>query len=270
MALLLALLPLWAAPPEQACYQQCPQAEGWLARRAVTLLDNEGFALGWSSQRRAALWVAYQLDPADDRKQLDPRPKGYTVDTRTHPAARSETYRNTGFDRGHLAANSIMSRFFGPEAQRLAMHMSNIAPQTARLNRGAWQRLEMAEVDVWLSDAERVWVVTGPIWGQRPAKLSGSLPVPEAFYRIWVRERAGHAPTVTGFRVPQIVCGDEPPRYFKASVAAIAQATGLDFGPLAHLDEPALTVEERDAMDALPLRYASDFLKAPRPDGCTR
>jgi len=255
---------------ESRCYQQCPQINGWLARRAMTTLDNDGFRIGWSSDRRSALWVAYQLRPGDDRREVDPRPKGYTVDTRTRPAVRSESYRGSGFDRGHLAANSIVSRFFGPVAQQQAMHMSNIAPQTPRLNRGTWQRLEMAEIDVWLASAERVWVVTGPLWPKRPARLQGGLPIPEGYYRIWVREREGRAPTVTAFRVPQVVCGDEPPRYFRVPVAGIARITGLDFGPLEHLDEPELTAAEREAMDALPLRYARDFQKTPRPDGCTR
>lgn len=263
--------PAQGAPAaETPCYQQCPQVNGFLAQRGMTTLDNDGFRIGWSSGRRSALWVAYQLVPGDDRRDVDPRPKGYTVDSRTRPAVRSESYRGTGFDRGHLAPNATVSRFFGAEAQQQAMHMSNIAPQTPRLNRGTWQRLEMAEVDIWLAGAQRVWVVTGPIWPKRPAKLAGGLPVPDGYYRIWVRERDGRAPTVTAFRVPQIVCGDEPPRYFRVPVADVARAAGLDFGPLQDLDEPELTVAERDAMDELPLRYARDFQKTPRPDGCVR
>jgi endonuclease G, mitochondrial len=262
-----------ALPPptaEAACYRECPEPEGWFARRAVTVLDNPGFRIGWSSARRSALWVAYQLDPLADRGQVDARPDGYTIDTRTRPHVRSEEYRNTGFDRGHLAANGIMSRWFGPNAQRAAMRMSNIAPQTARLNRGAWQRLEMAETDIWLEGATRVWVVTGPIWGPRPPALSRRLPVPEAFYRIWVREMAGQPLTVTAFRLPQQVCGDETPRYFKVPLATIAEATGLDFGPLTELAEPDLSAKQRAAMDALPLRYASAFQRTPRPEGCGR
>lgn len=259
-----------AAPPtaEVACYQVCPEPNGWFARRAVTVLDNPGFRIGWSSARRSALWVAYQLDPRADRGEVDPRPQGYSIDPRTRPLVRSEEYRGSGFDRGHLAANGIMSRWFGPDAQLAAMRMSNIAPQTARLNRGAWQRLEMAETDVWLQGSERVWVITGPIWGQRPAELGRRLPIPEAFYRIWVRTPLGEAPTVTAFRVPQQVCGDETPRYFKVPVATLAEATGLDFGPLSALDEPDLSAAQRAAMDALPLRYASAFQRTPRPEGC--
>ncbi len=271
LGLVSAVGPAAAAPAAATpCYQQCPQVNGWLARRAMTALDNDGFRIGWSSSRRSALWVAYELLPEADRREVDPRPKGYTVDVRTRPAVRSESYRGSGFDRGHLAANGTVSRFFGPVAQQLAMHMSNIAPQTPRLNRGVWQRLEMAEIDVWLAGAQRVWVVTGPLWPRRPAQLSGGLPVPDGFYRIWVRERDGRAPTVTAFRVPQIVCGDEPPRYFRVPVADIALAAGLDFGPLEQLDEPELTAAERLAMDALPLRYARDFQKTPKPNGCTR
>lgn len=254
----------------EACFVQCPSSIGSLWRWSLQELENPGFRIGWSRYHRSPAWVAYQLDPATDRREIDRRPEGYTVDTRTFFAVRSEDYRGAGYDRGHLAANYVMSRFFGVPAQEAAMRMSNIAPQTARLNRGVWQRLEAAEVDIWLRGSERVWVVTGPIWEGRSSRIGGGVHVPTAFYRLWVRQPQRGDATVIAFRVPQVVCGDEPPSRYVVPLAEVSAAVGLDFGPLTALPEVGLTRREQQAMDRLPLRYAADFRKTPRPSGCAQ
>ena len=55
-------------------------------------------------------------------------------------SARHSDYRHTGFDRGHLCP--AKDRSFTKEALRATFVMSNVAPQTPALNRGAWKATE--------------------------------------------------------------------------------------------------------------------------------
>ena len=55
-------------------------------------------------------------------------------------AARHSDYRHTGFDRGHLCP--AKDRSFKKDALRATFVMSNVAPQTPALNRGAWKASE--------------------------------------------------------------------------------------------------------------------------------
>lgn len=268
MKVVLALLACWPASVLALCFQQCPTPSPAPARWLMQTLENPGFTVGYSQWQRGALWVSYRLDRDADRGRPDPRPEGYTRDRRTLFPVASEDFRGSGYDRGHLAPNAAISRFWGPEAQAAAMHMSNLLPQAPRLNRGVWQRLEMAEIDVWLAGADRLWVLAGPVY-QAGQRLPGGVRVPSAYFRIWVRE-AGDRQDVLAFLVPQSVCGDEAPSTFARPLADIETATGLDFGPLSDLPEVTLSRADRRRLDNTPLRYAKDFRKTPRPEGCLR
>ncbi len=192
------------------------------------VIDPPGFVLGYSEYRRNPLWVAYRLDePIRDRSE--PRPDQFTVDRWTLARVRPEDYRRAGYDRGHLAPNYAMSRFHGRAAQWASFRMSNIVPQRSRLNQKLWQRLEELEVDVYAALPGPLWVLSGPVFAGAVSTLPGKIAIPEAFFRIWVRENVAGEPQLLAFLVPQTVSGYEPLDRFLVSVDAIEAATGLDF-----------------------------------------
>lgn len=87
--------------------------------------------------------------------------------------SRLHHYRNSGYDRGHLAPaadyrieNELEDTFC----------LTNVSPQCAKLNRGMWLRLEDFVRDVVKStgDDENVWVVTGPLWLPNSVKTAAS------------------------------------------------------------------------------------------------
>lgn len=201
-----------------------PRAESFWVRLTTHTLQNPGFVIGYSEWRRNPLWVAYRATPIQEAGSVK-RPDHFNVDRRTLMRVSADDYRGTDYDRGHLAPNYIISRLYGPQAQQATFQMSNISPQTRRLNQLLWQRLEEAEANVVTPRVGTLWVVTGPIFGSGQALTSG-VEIPVAFYRIWFDADRHHA---LGFRVPQTVCGDEPLSDFLVSVDVIEQQTGLDF-----------------------------------------
>lgn len=201
-----------------------PRADSFWTRLSTHTLQNDGFVVGYSEWRRNPLWVAYRATAILEQGPVT-RLEHFNVDERTLMRVSADDYRDSGYDRGHLAPNYVISRLYGPEAQRATFLMSNISPQTRRLNQLLWQRLEEAEADTVAPRIGELWVVTGPIFGRGKALKSG-VEIPEAFFRIWFDAKTHQA---LGFLVPQTVCGDEPLSDFLVNVDAIEQQTGLDF-----------------------------------------
>lgn len=226
IALALTIKSFWPAGAEHV-HAGLPRADGWITRLSTHNLDNPGFAIGYSELRAAPLWVAYIARPPA-RRDLPPRPS-FTVDARTLRRVAHGDYSGSGYDRGHLAPNYLMALAYGPEAQAASFRMSNIVPQAPRHNQLLWQRMEELEADVLVARHGRLWVLAGPVYGEDPERLASGIAVPQAFYRIWLREDAESRPRVAAFLVPQRVCGDEEFADFSVSVREIEARTGLDF-----------------------------------------
>lgn len=90
-------------------------------------------------------------------------------------------YTKSGYDRGHLAPSADFA--WNQDANDITFVMSNMAPQTPGLNRGAWKRLE---------DQVRKWacVITGPVLGENLPRLKSGLEVPQEFFKIVIDETA--------------------------------------------------------------------------------
>jgi endonuclease G, mitochondrial len=231
---------------------------------SVQVLQNPGFLVGYSEERRQPLWVAYRAESLKG-KRLGKRPDRFEPDPRVaHPVLDGD-YRRSGYTRGHLAPNYLIGKLYGRAAQHATFLLTNVSPQRARLNELVWQRLEEAEADVVAPGAVQLWVMAGPVFGAAPRRLKSGVALPEAFYRIWLDVR-GDQVAALGFIVPQKVCGEEPLTQFRASVDEIERQTGLDFfHELADPQEAALEYSgasdgwRLERIDRRPARYANKF-----------
>ena len=261
----LALLLLPGLTPALAAPSDAGETWGGLPRGAdVQVLRNPGFLVGYSEARRQALWVAYRAETLKGTGRLPPRPR-FESDMRTRAPVAYRDYTRSGYTRGHLAPNFVIGKLYGAAAQQATFLMSNVAPQTRRLNELVWQRLEEAEADVVAPAAIQLWVVTGPLFGPQPARLASGIAVPEAFYRVWLDVEAG-APRALAFVVPQDVCGTEPLSRYLASVDEVERRAGLDFfAELADAQEDALELAAAadgwrlDRFERRAPRYAGNF-----------
>lgn len=261
MTLALGLCVAWAA---DETYAGLPRAQQAGAQWEAHVLQNPGFLVGYSEARRQPLWVAYRAASLRGRR-LPPRPDHFDVDDRTMAEVSSFDYKGSHYDRGHLAPNYIIGKLYGVRAQRATFLMSNVSPQAPRLNDLVWQRLEEAEADDVAPNAGTLWVLAGPVFGAHPKTLKSHIPVPDAFFRIWLELR-GKEPRALAFIVPQSVCGGEPLSRYLASVDEIEQRTGLDFfSDLPDAQEDALERSRAtdgwrlDQFDRRVPRYADKF-----------
>eukprot|EP00438_Fugacium_kawagutii_P031102 Skav231822 [mRNA] locus=scaffold136:22409:26505:- [translate_table: standard] len=109
-----------------------------------------GIAMGYDTQLRNPAWCAYRLNPQEQR-QTDNLRKSFELDPALKAASIEQTapssYRNTGFDKGHLAPSAAAS-FQRAELKKMdrspwvaSYFASNIAPQYDEMN----QRCGLAE-----------------------------------------------------------------------------------------------------------------------------
>jgi endonuclease G len=224
------------------------------------VIDPPGFVLGYSERLRNPLWVAYRLDDKRAEK-LTPRPKHFSMDTWTLMRVDAHAYRHAGYDRGHMAPNYAMSQYAGRAAQLASFRMSNIVPQRGALNQKLWQRLEEVETDVYAQQAGPLWVVTGPIFAPAPPRLPSGVAVPEAFFRIWLRQNDAGAPEVLAFVVPQTVTGYEPLDQFLVTVDAVEALSGLDFF---HIMQDAAEADMEARLDPIVWAFERYARRPPR------
>lgn len=258
----------WAPPPNQHLFGGYPQAENWLNRLSVHVLANPGFTLGYSEWHGGPAWVAYRA-----RRVGDPGGVGrldhFGRDHRTLRRISSDDYRNSGYDRGHLAPNYAMAKLYGDAAQRASFLMSNVSPQSPRLNQLLWQRLEEAETDLLAPLRGDLWVLTGPIYGDSPRRIGAGVSVPEAYFRVWVKQDARGA-SVLALRIPQAVCGNESPAEYFISIDALEAEIGWDLMPDLPLEQQRVlesTVETSawpiEALAARKARFGKRFARQP-------
>jgi len=225
------------------------------AERPVSIIVNHGCALGFSPARRQAVWAAYQVSAA--RRDVDyERNEFFLDDPRIAPDSRIGTagfgeLDGTRYDRGHLVPNFAVNTQFGRVAQAETFFMSNIFPQQASTNQGAWLRLEMAIVRAYAPLRKHVWVVVGPIFGQDPpviARPSGAeVPVPEAYFLIVADpERYPFEDpdnlAILAIRMPRDWGRKEVSDELITTLPALEAATGLAFFPRVSPGEKAALI----------------------------
>lgn len=118
------------------------------------------YTLSYNRQHNQPSWVAYLLTrehalgnlPRKDSFKADPLVEG--------GSATKDDYKNSGYDKGHLAPNADMN--WDKTVQQECFYMSNMSPQTHAFNAGLWSRME-ALVRDWAIEYDSIYVVTGPV-----------------------------------------------------------------------------------------------------------
>jgi endonuclease G, mitochondrial len=213
-------------------YQGKPKATSFSINTWFHTLRNHGFIVGYSDIRGNPLWVEYALTPIDEGEPSLPRLTRFSTDKRVFNRIKHDSYNKSGYDRGHNAPNYAISHLYGAEGQKDSFLMTNISPQTPKLNRQFWQRLEEVEAKYFTKQADKIWVITGPVFTGSTERLSSSwrVEIPDAFYKIYITEaKPNQSSKVLAFLVPQTIKGNEPLSQFVTSIDNIEAQTGLDF-----------------------------------------
>ncbi len=231
--------------------------------KADTIVNREGYALGYSEKHEQPLWVTYELTKAEVKNKKVHRS---SAEFQPDPAIRTGSaqlsdYRRSGYDRGHMAPAADMR--WSQQAMNECFYLSNICPQENRFNAGNWADLESL-MRHWANCYGAIWIVTGPVFGEDKSIGANKVTVPTAFYKVvYVPSKKrgigfllphtggllrGDAPRNDGGGVSSLrgTAGDEAIhenklKRYATTIDAVEQTTGLDFFSALADDEEART-----------------------------
>lgn len=238
MILLVLLLPLHGATncPQVFARNQEPTVSSDVASSHDQVLCNQEYAVYHSGARLTPVWSAEHLTDEAVAKAHDlQRVNDFREDERIPSQYRSwlTDFRGSGLDRGHCAPNGD---FDNPQAASESFLLSNMIPQNRDLNRGLWERIEVA-TRFLAKESGDAYIVTGPLFEETAnPPHAGRVPVPSHIWKlIYLPSRNAAA---------AYLCRNEAvDNYQELTVAELQRRSGIDFhlGKVTVLDLPRPT-----------------------------
>ncbi|QPK64084.1 DNA/RNA non-specific endonuclease [Methylomonas sp. LL1] len=151
-------------------------------------LDYEGFTVWLDCEKRGAVKFRYNAQHDTGAGQRD---SSFYLDRQVPSECQQTSAKGYGqnYDRGHLVpANHLDHSELGIKQSN---YMTNILPQAANMNRGAWLLTE--EIIECYRDIDELLVIGGVIWGNNPTDdyfvKSHGVATPDSFWKVIVRGR---------------------------------------------------------------------------------
>ncbi len=203
------------------------------------LIRHLGYVVSYNADYKVPNWVLYELNYAETLGNI-PRNNAFAVDPEVpeKQMAQLTDYRNSGYDRGHMAPNADLN--WDVQAQNESFYLSNMAPQGHDFNAGIWLDLEN-QVRKWAERDSAVTIVCGPILPKSKAEADkmkkigkGHVLVPEQFYKVVLSPFRGEVRAIA-FLMPnhneKEGRKNKPLQSYAVPVDSIEKLTGIDFFP---------------------------------------
>lgn len=195
---------------------------------STVALDKKFFKISYDKKHRLARSVKYTLKVENLKKPKVKRSHRFFADIellklKLVPVG-PEDYKNSGYDRGHLAPSGDF--LWSREANKATFVMSNMVPQKPRLNRVAWRAIEN-KVRSWACTEKELIVITGPILNTNLPVTSTGVKIPKKFYKVIYDNTPPHK--AIGFIFDQ---SDNDSKAYQKNVKTIRQieeVSGIDF-----------------------------------------
>jgi len=233
------------------------------AQSGDEIIHHSALTLAYAEKFEQARWVAHIITQ-DVTKGTVLRTNDFRADKKVSTGSAVEAdyflkkmktdstwaYDGFGYDRGHLAPSADFK--WSKTALSESYYYSNMSPQLAEFNRGAWGNLEDAiRGYLYRNPATSLYIVTGPL-------LADNLPVIErginkvsipAMY--WKAVLDFDNKKAIGFMMPNQNI-TQPLAAFAVSVNEIEKATGLDLFNKLPIDLQETLEKQKNIIDWLP------------------
>jgi len=155
----------------------------------VLRLDYEGFTVWLDCEKRGA--VKFQYTAQRDNGKFK-RKKSFYIDPKVPRECqqfKTSSYKSPSqrYDRGHQVPANHLD--YSKVAIKQTNYITNILPQAANMNRGAWLMTE--EITECYRDIDELLIIGGVIWGNNPDDdyfvKSHGVKTPDAFWKVIIR-----------------------------------------------------------------------------------
>jgi endonuclease G len=190
------------------------------------LLCRKGYLVAHDPYCLTPFWTAEHLTSQKASGTLK-RSGKFKADPDLEVGKRAELtdYKNSGYDRGHMAPSADFA--YDAQAMRESFYLSNMVPQSPKMNQQIWRMLE-DKARQWAIDRGELYIYTGPIFEGDEVEAIGDngVCVPTRIYKIIFDPVKVEA---IAFIMPnQPLSIDDMPNYI-VSIRDIEALTGLDF-----------------------------------------
>ena len=209
------------------------------------VIEHKGYTVSYNTKWLIPNWVAYELTDEEVVGEISRADKFVPDPDVTGTCSTTDDYKNSGFDRGHMAPAGDMK--WDATAMDESFYTTNICPQNHNLNAGDWKELE-EQVRDWAIKNEKVYVVCGPIMKQKYETIGqNNVAVPDSFYKVVLMYKNGNWRAL-GF-VFANKAGNKPLDTYAKSVDEVEKITSFDFFS-ALPDEIENEIEKNKSYDA--------------------
>ncbi len=160
------------------------------ARNGLIQKDYEGFTVWLDCSKRGAVKFRYNAQRDNGNEK---RAENFALDPTVPSDCQQTSAKAYGqnYDRGHLVPANHLDH--SATAIKQSNYMTNILPQAANMNRGAW--LQTEEIVECYRDIDELLVIGGVIWGNNASDdyfvASHGVKTPDAFWKFIIRGKTG-------------------------------------------------------------------------------
>lgn len=195
------------------------------------LVTHKGYILSYNKDRGGANWVTWHLAKSDmgsvERSKFAPDmllPASFRI--------KPSDYTGSGFDRGHLCPSADRTDTIANNEETFLM--SNMQPQTAKLNQQTWRFLEEYTREQ-VNKNQEAYIIAG-CYGDS-GRIKNKVTIPTNCFKIIVLLPEGNNDLKRIKKTTRVIAVNMPNtetlsnrwRTFRTTVDAIEQATGFDF-----------------------------------------
>ena len=201
------------------------------------ILEYKGFAVSYNKNLRLPNWVAYELTASEVEGDLPRKDKFRPDPAAAGPQANKEDYKNSGWDRGHMAPAADMK--WSMEAMEESCYFTNICPQNPQLNGGDWKELE-EQCRKWAQKYGSIYIACGPVVTKNEHGKIGAnkVVVPDKFYKVVLARVNGeyqgvgfifHNSPLRKSKISGKPPVDRPLKSYAVTIDEVEAVTGIDF-----------------------------------------
>ena len=203
------------------------------------IIEYTGFAVSYNNSTRLPNWVAYELTATEVAGDLPRKDKFRPDPSAFGPQANKDDYRNSGWDRGHMAPAADMK--WNTDAMDESCFFTNICPQNPQLNGGDWKELE-EQCRKWAEKYGSIYIVCGPIilGNEHGTMGANKVVIPDKFYKVVLTITNGeyhgvgfifHNSPLRKSKISGKPPVNRPLESYLVSIDEVEAITGIDFFP---------------------------------------
>lgn len=185
------------------------------------------YIASYNKETKIPNWVAWNLSAEHTDGPIGRMGYFYEDEDVPQPRATLEDYRGSGWSRGHMcpAGDNKWDR----GAMYDSFSLINVCPQSASLNSGLWNSIEM-DCRRWARKFGSVYIICGPIFMNREHETIGinKVLVPEAFFKVILCLQG--IPKAIGFVIRNNE-GKKKRDHYINTVDEVERITKIDFFP---------------------------------------